>query len=162
MTIERASAIAPTLRLGRFFLVLLLAASGCPAQADSPLPPRRDGAWLQNGIERHDTAVTSYICAVLDLEKYLAQRAAMLSGAVTDGKKKKHLDPRLLDGMTRALPLIVPLLQTRFLAANPSCAGTLVTVQDYLQKYPEMLDKDADVIVEKALLDAYTDYHDPP
>jgi hypothetical protein len=27
---------------------------------------------------------------------------------------------------------------------------------DYLEKYPEMLEKDADVIVEKALLEAYT------
>jgi hypothetical protein len=134
----------------------------------------RDGAWLQNGIKQYDRrnahetlsdkdasdalVVTSYVCAVLDLEKYLVQRAGLLSGALTDGKKKKHLDPRMLDGMTRALPLVIPLLKTRFLAADPSCDSALTIVRDYLEKYPEMLDKQADVIVEKALLDAYSEY----
>ncbi len=135
------------------------------------LPPVRDGAWLQNGIQQQQrwnahqslsdkelsdaTLVTSYICAVVDLEKALAQRAALLSAALQDGKKKKHLDPRMLEGMVRAVPILVPLVNSDFSTDGPSCERTLVIVQDYLAKYPEMLDKDADAIVEKALLATY-------
>jgi hypothetical protein len=36
-----------------------------------------------------------------------------------------------------------------------------VIVQDYLTKYPEMLDKDADAIVEKALLATYSRSSEP-
>jgi hypothetical protein len=101
--------------------------------------------------------VTSYVCAVADLEKYLVQRATALTQALHDGKrKKKHLDPQMLNGMIRSLPLVVPLMDTDFLTDNPSCDKAVVIVRDYLDKYPEMLPKDADVIVEKALLDAYT------
>ena len=135
------------------------------------LPPVRDGAWLQNGIRQqqrwnaHESLsdkelsdaglVTSYICAVVDLEKELVQRATLLSEALQDGKKKKHLDARLLDGMTRAVPILVPLAKSGFVTEAPSCDRALVIVQDYLAKYPEMLDKDADAVVEKALLASY-------
>ena len=101
-------------------------------------------------------SVTSYICAVVDLESYLAQRAVQLSEAVQTGKKKKHLDPRTLDGMTRALPMLIPLMSSDFLKDRPSCDKAVFIVRDYLQTYPEMLPKDADVIVERALLDAYS------
>jgi len=135
------------------------------------LPPVRDGAWLQNGIKQQQrwnahenvsdkelndaTLVTSYICAVVDLEKELVQRAALLSDALQDRKEKKRLDPRLLEGMTRAVPILVPLMNSDFIAGGPSCDRTLVIVQDYLAKYPEMLDKDAGAIVERALLASY-------
>src|SRR5579863_7903505 len=97
-------------------LAAILACVSCSAAAwGAPwLPPVRDGAWLQNGIkqqqrwnahenlsdkERNDaTLVTSYICAVVDLEKELVQRAALLSQALQTGKKKKHLDPHMLEG----------------------------------------------------------------
>src|SRR5579863_8725261 len=78
------------------------------------LPPVRDGAWLQNGVTQQQrwnaheklsdkelndaTLVASYICAVVDLEKELVQRAALLSQALQTGKKKKHLDPHMLEG----------------------------------------------------------------
>jgi hypothetical protein len=135
------------------------------------LPPVRDGAWLQNGVKQqrrwnaHEnlsdkelndaTLVTSYVCAVVDLEKEMVQRAALLSAALQDGKKKKHLDPRMLEGMTQAVPILVPLMNSDFTTDGPSCDRALVIVQDYLVKYPEMLDKDADAIVEKALLATY-------
>src|ERR1700744_1048489 len=77
------------------------------------LPPVRDGAWLQNGVKQQQrwvahenlsdrelndaTLGTSYICAAVDLEKELVQRATLLSEALQDGKKKKHLDAHLLD-----------------------------------------------------------------
>jgi hypothetical protein len=157
-------------------LVVLLALTNASVAADAPPAAAavRDGVWLQKGIKQYERrnahenlsdkeasdalVVTSYVCAVLDLEKYLVQRAALLSGALKDGKKKRHLDPKMLDGMSRALPLVIPLLKTRFLATDPSCDSALAIVRDYLEKYPEMLDKEADVIVEKALLDAYTEY----
>ncbi len=136
------------------------------------LPPVRDGAWLQNGIKQQQrwnahenltdkelndaTLVASYICAVVDLEKELVQRAALLSDALRDGKKKRHLDPRVLEGMSQAVPILVPLMQSDFSADGPSCDRALVIVQDYLMKYPEMLDKEADAIVEKALLANYS------
>jgi hypothetical protein len=141
------------------------------------LPPVRDGAWLENGIKQQQrwnahetlsdkelndaTLVTSYICAVVDLEKELVRRAALLSKALQDGKKKKRLDPHMLEGMTQAVPILMPLMSSDFLAADPACDKALVIVQDYLTKYPEMRDKDADAIVEKALLAAYNPSSEP-
>jgi hypothetical protein len=141
------------------------------------VPPVRDGAWLQNGIKQQQrwnahenvsdkelndaTMVTSYICAVVDLEKELVQRAALLSEALQDGKKKRHLDPRMLEGMTQAVAILVPLMKSDFVSDAPSCDRALVIVQDYLAKYPEMLDKDADAIVEKALLATYNRGSEP-
>ena len=135
------------------------------------LPPVRDGAWLQNGIRQqqrwnaHESLsdkelsdaglVTSYICAVVDLEKELVQRATLLSEALQDGKKRRHLDPRVLDGMAQAAPILVPLMKTGFATEAPSCDRALAIVQDYLAKYPEMLDKDAHSSVERALLASY-------
>jgi hypothetical protein len=137
------------------------------------LPPVRDGAWLQNGIKQQQrwnahetlsdkelsdaTLVTSYICAVVDLEKELVQRAALLAGALQAGQKRKqHLDARILQGMTQAVPILVPLMKSDFTTDELSCDRALVIVQDYLVKYPEMLDKAADAIVEKALLASYS------
>ncbi len=141
------------------------------------LPPVRNGAWLENGIKQQQrwnahenlsdketndaTLVTSYICAVVDLEKELVRRAAQLSEALQDGKKKRHLDPRMLEGMTQAVPILVPLMNTDFTTAGPSCDRALLVVRDYLAKYPEMRDKDADAIVEKALLAAYDRSREP-
>jgi hypothetical protein len=141
------------------------------------LPPVRDGVWLENGIRQQQrwnahetlsdkelndaTLVTSYICAVVDLEKELVRRAALLAGALQDGKKKKHLDPRILEGMTQAVPILVPLVSSDFITDGPACDGAPVIVQDYLTKYPEMLDKDADAIVEKALLATYNRSSEP-
>jgi hypothetical protein len=141
------------------------------------LPPVRDGGWLQNGIKQQQrwnahehlsdqelndaTLVTSYVCAVVDLEKELVQRAALLSQALQDGKKKKHLDSRLLEGMAQAVPILVPLMKSDFVTDGPSCDRALVVVQDYLAKYPEMLDKDADAVVEKALLATYNRSSEP-
>ena len=141
------------------------------------LPPVRDGAWLQNGIKQQQrwnahenlsdkelndaTLVTSYICAVVDLEKEMVRRAALLSEALQDGKKKKHLDPRMLQGITQAVPLLVPLMKGDFITDGPTCDRALVIVQDFLAKYPEMLDKDADAIIEKALLATYNRSSEP-
>jgi len=137
----------------------------------------RDGAWLQNGIKQQQrwnahenmsdkelsdaTMVTSYICAVVDLEKELVQRAALLSEASQDSKKKRHLDPRLLEGMTQAGPILVPLMKSDFVHDAPSCNNALVIVQDYLAQYPEMLDGDAAAIIEKALLATYNPGSEP-
>jgi hypothetical protein len=48
-----------------------------------------------------------------------------------------------------------------FVTDGPTCDTALVIVQDYLTKYPEMLDKDADAIVEKALLATYNRSGEP-
>jgi hypothetical protein len=141
------------------------------------LPPVRDGAWLQNGIKQQQrwnahenlsdkelndaTLVTSYICGVVDIEKEQVQRAAQLSEALEDGKKKKHLDPRMLEGLTQAVAILVPLMKTDFITDGLSCDRVLVMVQDFLAKYPEMLDKGAESIVEKALLATYNQGTEP-
>lgn len=155
----------------RWSWIVLVCAAHVSSAASAPwVPPVRDGAWLQSGIKQQQrwnahqtlsaeelneaTLVTSYVCAVVDLEKYLVERAELLSGAV-DGKKKPRLDPRLLTGMKRAAPILIPLIESNFSAEPPSCERAQVIVHDYLEKYPEMLDKDADAIIEKALLDAY-------
>jgi hypothetical protein len=135
------------------------------------LPPVRDGAWLQNGIkqqqrwnaheelsdqERNDaTIVMAYVCGVLDMQKYLVQRAALLSGALQAGKKKQHLKPGLVEGMRQSVPILVPLMASDFGSGTLTCEKAVAIVREYLEKYPEMLDKDAEEIVEKALLDAY-------
>ena len=142
------------------------------------LPPVRDGAWLQNGIKQQQrwtaneklsdqeindaTIVTAYVCAVVDLEKYLVQRAALLSGAVDSGRKKKPLAPGVLEGMHQAVPILLPLAASDLNATTLSCDKATAIVGKYLENYPEMLDKDAESIVEKALMDAFrrpTDTH---
>ena len=141
------------------------------------LPPVRDGAWLQNGVTQQQrwnaheklsdkelndaTLVASYICAVVDLEKELVQRAALLSNAVRDAKKKQPTRSAHFEGMARAVPILVPLVESDFATEGPSCDRALVIVQDYLAKYPEMLDKDADAVVEKALLASYSRDSEP-
>jgi hypothetical protein len=141
-------------------------------------PQARDGAWLQNGIRQYQRlnahenlsdkeakdalVVTSYVCAVVDLEKYLVQRADLLAGALKAGRKKKHyINPEKLNGMAAALPMLVPLMETQFFTDSPTCDRVFVIVRDYLDKYPEMLPKDADAVVEKALLDAYAKTSEP-
>ena len=142
-----------------FRILTTLACLACSgAIATTPLPPpQRDGTWLQNGIKNEATSVTSYICGVVDLEEYLVQRAVQLSRAVLAGKKRQHLDPRVLEGMNRALPLLIPLMDTDFSTDPPPCDRAIVIVREYMEKYPEMIPKDADEIVERALLDAYTE-----
>jgi hypothetical protein len=141
------------------------------------LPPVRDGAWLQNGIKQQQrwnahenlsdkdlndaTLVTSYICGVVDLEKELVRRAAQLSEALQDAKKKEAPRSAHLEGMTQAVPILVPLMKSDFITDGPSCDRASVIVRDYLAKYPEMLDKDADAIVEKALLATYDQSSEP-
>jgi hypothetical protein len=140
-------------------------------------PEQRDGLWLQSGIRQYQRlnaheklseketndalVVTSYVCAVVDLEKYLVRRAYLLAGAFEEGRKKHHINPQMLDGMAEALPMAVPLMKTKFFTDNPSCEAAFVIVRDYLEKYPEVLTKDADAVVEKALLDAYTNTNGP-
>ena len=147
------------------------------ARAAPWLPPVRDGTWLQNGIKQQQrwnahenlsdkelndaTLVTSYVCGVVDLEKELVRRAALLSEALQGAKKKGTLRSAHLEGMTQAVPILVPLLKSDFITDGLSCDKTLVIVQDYLAKYPEMLDKGAETIVEKALLATYNESGEP-
>src|ERR1700722_9025637 len=96
----------------RVLVAFVTCISYCAATWGAPwLPPVRDGAWLQNGIKQQQrwnthetlsdkelndaTLVTSYVCAVVDLEKQLVQRAVQLSEALQDVKKKKRLDPHI-------------------------------------------------------------------
>ena len=156
------------------YLALFLALAACNAFAagTAESPQERDGIWLQNGIKQqqrlsaheslserqaHDAlAVSVYICGVVDFEKYLVHRADLLEGAVRRGKKKKQpIDARMLSGMVQAFPLLAPLMRTDFLTADPSCERSVVIVGDFLDKYPEMIDKEAGELIEKALLAAY-------
>jgi hypothetical protein len=156
------------------YLAALLAFTVCGSViAAAPDEPRQhDGAWLENGLKAYQRlnaheslaeqdasaarVVTSYVCAVVEMEKSLVMRANLLAAAFHEGRRRKqHIDARTLEGMGQALPLIVPLMQSGFPAENPSCEQTYRLVQDFLEQYPEVLDKGADVVVEKALLDAY-------
>jgi hypothetical protein len=156
------------------YVAMLLTLAACSAfAAGTPQEPKeRDGLWLQNGIKQqqrvnaHDSlseqdahaalVVTSYICGVVDFEKYLVHRADLLAGAVRRGKKKQQtIDPRLLSGMVQAFPLLAPLMKNDFLSADPSCERSVVIVADFLDRYPEVIDKDAGELIEKALLAAY-------
>jgi hypothetical protein len=157
-------------------IVALVACSSVPISAPE-VPMQRDGVWLQNGISQYARfnargdmseqetneamVVTSYVCAVVDLEKYLVQRANLLAAALEDGGNKSHLDPQMLDGMAESLPILVPLMKTHFLTDSPSCFAVFLIVRDYLGKYPEVLTKHAEVVVENALLDAYPNTNEP-
>jgi len=146
--------------------------------ADEPeKAQQRDGVWLRNGISHYERLnareglsdndasdaliVRSYVCAIVDLEEYLVLRADLLAGAVGDARKRRHINPQKLNGMAEALPILVPLMQTKFSTDSPPCDRIVLIVRDYLGKYPEMLTKDADVVVERALLDAYSNINEP-
>ena len=138
---------------------------------------QRDGVWLRNGISHYERLnareglsdndasdaliVRSYVCAIVDLEEYLVLRADLLAGAVSDARKRRHINPQKLSGMAEVLPIIVPLMQTKFSTDSPPCDRVVLVVRDYLGKYPEMLTKDADVVIERALLNAYSNINDP-
>jgi hypothetical protein len=159
--------------LGVFALVAFI---GCSAQAQET-PLQRDGAWLQNGIElyrrlsAHENlpdkqtnearVASSYVCAVVDLEKYLVFRADLLKDAVAGAKKRGRMNRQQLRGMDEALPMLIPLMGTGFVQDSPSCDKALRIVRDYLVRYPEVLTKDADTIVELALLQAYSNVNQP-
>jgi hypothetical protein len=161
----------------RALTILLCITCNTVAWSAPWLPPVRDGAWLQNGIKQQQrwnthetlsdkelndaTLVTSYVCAVVDLEKELVERAALLSTASQEGKKKKHLNPHMVEGMAQAVPILVPLVKSDFITDRLSCDRALLVVADYLAKYPEILDRDAATIVEKALLASYDRTDEP-
>ena len=63
--------------------------------------------------------------------------------------------------MAEALPILVPLMQTRFSTDSPPCDRIVLSVGEYLGKYPEMLSKDAEVVIDKALLDTYSKVDEP-
>ncbi|HEY6925868.1 MAG TPA: hypothetical protein VI653_20475 [Steroidobacteraceae bacterium] len=152
-------------------VLALVALIGSVAHTQEPIR-QHDGAWLQNGIElyrrmnEHEslsakdtdearTAVT-YICGIVDLEKYLVFRANLLKVAVAEARKRQRLSPKELKGIGEALPILTPLMNTRFFRDSPSCDAVLLIVRDYLLQYPEVLAKGAEVVVESALLDAYS------
>ena len=157
------------------YLPVLLVLVACNALgADTPEKPAaaHDGAWLQSGIKQylrsnaHESLsdsetmdamlAMSYVCAVVDLEKYLVLRADLLASALEDARKKEHhIDPEKIDGMAAALTLLIPLMQTGFTTESPSCDRVIAVVGDYLDRYPEVLTKGADEVVEGALLEAY-------
>ncbi len=158
--------------------VLVLVTCNALATEVPEAPHVRDGDWLQNGLrqqqrfEAHENlsekeandalAVTSYVCAVVDLEKSLVQRADLLARALQAGSRKKHyINPEKLNGMLAALPMLVPLMATKFFTDSPTCDRVFVMVRDFLDKYPEVLSGNADAVIEKALLDAYSNTGEP-
>jgi len=157
--------------------VLAFVAYDGGAADDRENAPQRDGVWLRNGISQYERlnahesladndsndarVVRSYVCAIVDLEEYLVLRANLLARAVGDARKLRHINAQKLDGMVEALPILVPLMQTKFSTDSPPCDGAILIVRDYLAKYPEMLTKDSDVVIEKALLEAYSNTNEP-
>lgn len=177
--ITRSAAFSRRARRSRRWLPAVLALIACngPAADGPEKAPQRDGVWLRNGIDQYERlnahenlsendandalVVRSYVCAIVDLEKYLVQRADLLAGAVGAARKKRHIHPERLAGMAEALPILVPLMQTRFSTDSPPCDRIVLSVGEYLGKYPEMLTKDADVVIDKALLDTYSKVNEP-
>ena len=84
-----------------------------------------------------------------------------MTGPLSFATTRLTLPPRVLEGMAQAVPILVPLAKSDFVAERPSCDRALAIVQSYLAEYPEILDKDADAIVEKALLASYERSSEP-
>jgi hypothetical protein len=103
----------------------------------------------------------SYVCAVVDLERFLVFRAALVNGAVAEAKEEHHMDPTELKGIGEALPLLLPLMGTRFFEDHPSCDRVLLMVRDFLLEYPDLLAGDASSVIEGALLRTYSDTAQP-
>jgi hypothetical protein len=157
--------------------VLLLVACNVGAADDPQILQVRDGTWLRIGINQlarlraHETLseqetndaliVRSYVCAVVDLEKYLVLRADLLARAVGEGRKRHHANAERLEGMAAAIPILVPLTKTNFSAEGAPCDSVIPMVRNYLDNYPEMLTKDAGVIIDRALLEAYSSGNQP-
>jgi hypothetical protein len=159
-------------------LLAVLAFVACDGRAadDPEKAQQRDGVWLRNGIDQYERlnaheslsendandalVVRSYVCAIVDLEEYLVLRANLLDRAVGDARKQHHINPQKLNGMAEALPILVPLMQTKFSTDSPPCDKVVLMVRDYLGKYPEMLTKDSDIVIEKALLEAYSNINE--
>ena len=156
------------------YLVAVLAWAACSSVAagTSETPTRQDGEWLLHGIRQYQRlnaheglseqdsneamVVSSYVCGVVNFEKYLVHRADMLASALQEGGKRKPLiDRRMRAGMVEALPLLTPLMRTAFVRDDPSCDRVLVIVGDFLDRYPEVLARDASALVEDALLASY-------
>ena len=177
--ITRRAALSRRVGQSRRWLPAVLALIACnPLAADDPEKAQQlDGAWLRSGIDQYERlnahenlsetdskdalVVRSYVCAVVDLEKYLVLRADLLAGAVQAARKKHHINSEKLNGMAEALPILVPLMRTKFATDSPSCDQIVLSVREYLTKYPEMLTKDAAVVIEKALLDRYSKIDEP-
>jgi hypothetical protein len=177
--IRRRAALSRCVRpFGRWLpaVLALIACNGLAAD-DPEKAQQLDGEWLRNGIVQYERlnahenlsesaandalVVRSYVCAVVDLEKYLVLRADLLAGAVGSARKKHHINPEKLNGMAEALPILVPLMRTKFATDSPPCDLIVLSVREYLNKYPEMLTKDAVVVIEKALLDKYSKIDEP-
>lgn len=158
-------------------LLAVLAFVACNSRAADEPEQQRDGVWLRNGISQYERlnaheslsdsdsndalVIRSYVCAIVDLEEYLVLRANLLARAVVDARKLHHINSQKLNGMAEALPILVPLMQTKFSTGSPPCDRAVLMVRDYLAKYPEMLTKDSDVVIEKALLDTYSNINEP-
>jgi hypothetical protein len=179
VTVTRWAAVSRWVRHSVPCLLAALAFVPCAGNAadDSDKARQRDGAWLQNGINEYERlnahqgllsndtndalVVRSYVCAIIDLEEYMVVRAELLARAVGEARKQHHINPERFRGMAEALPILVPLMQTKFSTESPPCDRIVLIVRDYLGKYPEMLSRDADVIIEKALLDVYSKMDEP-
>ncbi len=164
-------------RISCLVAVLPLVAWNARAADYPQVTQLRDGSWLRTGIKQlerlnaHETlseqetndalVVRSYVCAIVDLERYLVLRADLLARAVAEGGKKHRANVERLAGMAAAVPILVPLVQTKFSADGAPCDSVVLTVRDYLNKYPEVLTKDAGVIIDRALLDAYSRNTEP-
>jgi hypothetical protein len=93
--------------------------------------------------DANDALSRSYVCAVVDPEQYLVLRADLLAGAV--GRPESTIFENSTDG--GSAPIFVPLMRTGFSRRVRPVTG-LFSVREYLDKYPEMLTKDADVVIE--------------
>jgi hypothetical protein len=178
--ITSRAAFSRCVRQFRRWLPAVLALIACNglAAGEPEKAQQLDGVWLWNGIDHYKRlnahenlsesdsndalVVRSYVCAVVDLERYLVLRADLLAGAVGAARKKRHhINPDKLNGMAEALPILVPLMRSKFATDSPPCDEIVFSVREYLSKYPEMLTKDAAVVIERALLDRYSKIDEP-
>jgi hypothetical protein len=156
-------------------IVFVLFAWAAGAVDSIPSPLERDGNWLRSGIREYEhfqnkdqqslqnatlaIATIFYVRGVLDMQFSLNTKANVQAMVIQTSQQLKDSKQKLpqceLDSMRSSNKFFVPLSQTEFFSANYSPDQYMQFIKNYLEKHPEKWSKQADAIIEAAMLDAY-------
>lgn len=158
--------------LGFAGVVLVLTAQFAAA-AEPVASEERDGNWLRSGIRAYEhfqnkdqqsladttraIGIIFYVRGVVDAQFALNTKAItqelIIQGSQQLRDPKKKLPQYEIDSMRSSNKFFVPLSQTGFFSAKYSMEQYVQFIKNYLEKHPEKWGKQADIIIEAAMLD---------